>query len=114
MSIIKNACVYAHYAPYSNIPFYIGMTTWEHFRPYCFTNRTSEWNKIAKNGVEVKIIKRGLTQVEARILEATLIVKYHGNLVNGGKYKNTQHRPCIVKRKIKNLKNYGNSNRINR
>lgn len=99
-------CVYAHYQPNSKVPFYIGASKNEFYRPYCKYGRNSKWRKAAKSGFIVKILKKGMLWNDALILECKLIIKHHNVLCNGGKMKYTFHSVNNVRNRMNSFKKY--------
>ncbi len=92
--------VYGHYVPGSDTPFYIGKGS--NNRAWNKTQRTSKWKEISSTGYEVKILQDGLNEMDAWILEASLITEYGkicdntGILINtrsGGIQANPKEKP---------------------
>ena len=105
----RGKCVYLHRNPKTQEVFYVGIGV--ETRAKDFSKRSIFWSNYKnKYGVEVDIIKKGLTSKEAQSIEVELIKKYGrrdlgtGSLVNlshGGEgivprgVRVYQKKPCI-------------------
>lgn len=104
----RGKCVYLHRNPKTQEVFYVGIGV--ETRAKDFSKRSIFWSNYKnKYGVEVDIVKKGLTSKEAQSIEVELIKKYGrrdlgtGSLVNlshGGEgvpdgVKVFQKKPCI-------------------
>ena len=105
----RGKCVYLHRNPKTQEVFYVGIGV--ETRAKDFSKRSVFWgNYVNKYGVEVDIIKKGLSSKKAQSIEVELIVKYGRrdlgtgslvNLSNGGeggvidRIKVFAKKPCI-------------------